>query len=177
MPLRTAGSRSNAEKLGPTAQHWADRQKSEAETQSYFDPEELDESNWAQATVSRRVAYLEQRRRDDPDGARALVEATWAQEDADARFRLLQGLQTRLSTSDQPFLSTLEKDRAPRVRTLAARFLARLGAGENPALRECLERIKQGKSGLLRKRTALELELPANVKDQAASQSYRPGID
>ena len=26
---------------------------------------------------------------------------------------------------------------------------------------------KQGKSGLLRKRTALELELPANVKDQA----------
>jgi hypothetical protein len=68
-------------------------------------------------------------------------------------------------------LSTLEKDRAPRVRTLAARFLARLGAGgENPALRECLERIKQGKSGLLRKRTALELELPANVKDQAASR-------
>ena len=170
LPLIDAFVRSNAEKLGPTAQHWADRQKSEAETQSYFDPEELDESNWAQATVSRRVAYLEQRRRDDPDGARALVEATWAQEDADARFRLLQGLQTRLSTSDQPFLSTLEKDRAPRVRTLAARFLARLGAGENPALRECLERIKQGKSGLLRKRTALELEPPANVKDQAASR-------
>src|SRR5215472_15153221 len=79
LPLIDAFVRSNAEKLGPTAQHWADRQKPEAETQSYFDPEELDESNWAQATVSRRVAYLEQRRRDDPDGARALVEATWAQ--------------------------------------------------------------------------------------------------
>lgn len=171
LPLVDAFVRSNAEKLGPTAQHWADRQKPESETQSYFDPQELDESNWAQATVSRRVAYLEQRRRDDPDAARALVESTWAQEEADARFRLLQVLQTRLSTSDQPFLSTLEKDRAPRVRTLAARFLARLGAGgENPALRTFLERIKQGKSGLLRKRTALELELPANVKDQAASR-------
>src|SRR5262249_5675483 len=65
----------------------------------------------------------------------------------------------------------LEKDRAPRVRTLAAKFLSRLGAGiENPALRACLERIKQSKSGLLRKRTMLALELPANVKDQAASR-------
>jgi len=171
LPLIDAFVRSNAEKLGSTAQHWADRQKPEAETQSYFDPELLDESNWAQATLSRRVAYVEQRRRDDADAARALLESTWAQEEADARFRLLQALQTGLGTADQPFLNTLEKDRAPRVRALAARFLARLGAGgENPALRGCLERIKQGKSGLLRKRTALELELPANVKDQAASR-------
>lgn len=171
LPLIDAFVRSNAEKLGPTAQHWADTQKPEAETQSYFDPELLDESNWAQARLSRRVTYLEQRRREDADAARALVESTWAQEDADARFRLLQALQTCLSTADQPFLRKLEKDRAPRVRALAARFLARLGAGgENPALHACLERIKQGKSGLIRKRTALRLELPANAKDQAASR-------
>jgi len=80
-------------------------------------------------------------------------------------------LQTGLSTADQPFLSTLEKDRAPRVRALAAKFLAGLGAsGESQALRACLERIKQSKSGLIRKRTALQLELPANVKDQTASR-------
>jgi hypothetical protein len=171
LPLIDGFVRSNAEKLGPTAQHWADRQKPEAETQSYFDPELLNESNWAQATLSRRGAYLEQRRRDDAHAARALVESTWAQEDADARFRLLQALQPGLSTADQPFLSTLEKDRAPRVRTLAARFLARLGAGgESPRLRACLERIKQSQSGLLRKRTVLQLELPANVKDQTASR-------
>jgi len=171
LPLIDAFVRSNAEKLGPTAQHWADRQKPEAETQSYFDPELLDESNWAQARLSRRVAYLDQRRRDDADTARALVESTWAQEDADTRFRLLHVLQTRLSMADQPFLSTLEKDRAPRVRALAAKFLARLGAGgENPALRACMERIKQSQSGLLRKRPVLQLELPANVKDQAVSR-------
>ena len=171
LPLIDAFVRSHAEKLGPTAQHWANRQEPDAGTQSYFDPELLDESNWAQATPSRRVAYLEQRRHDDAGAARALVESTWAQEDADARFRLLQAFQTGLSVADEPFLSTLEKDRAPRVRALATKFLARLGAGkENPALGACLERIKQSQGGLLRKRTTLQLELPANVKDQAASR-------
>ena len=150
LPLVDVFVRSNAEKLGPTAQHWADRQKPEAATQSYFDPETLDESNWAHATPSRRAAYLELRRRDDANAARALVESAWAQEDADARFRLLQAFQTGLSMADQPFLSSLEKDRAPRVRSLAAKFLSRLGAGtQNPALSACLERIKQGQSGLL----------------------------
>jgi hypothetical protein len=171
LPVIDAFVRSNAEKLGPTARHWADRQKADAGTRSYFDPEILDESNWAQAAPARRVAYLEQRRRDDADAARAVVEATWAQEDADARFRLLQAFQTRLSMADQPFLSSLEKDRAPRVRTLAAKFLARLGAAsKNPSWEACLERIKQSQSGVIRKRTVLQLELPANVKDQAASR-------
>src|SRR5262249_43421849 len=99
LPLIDAFVRSNAEKLGPTAQHWADRQKPDAATQSYFDPELLDESNWTQATPSRRVAYLEQRRRDDANAARALVELTWSQEDADVRFRLLQVFHTGLSTA------------------------------------------------------------------------------
>jgi hypothetical protein len=170
LPLIDGFVRSHAEKLGPTAQHWADRQKPEAETRSYFDPELLDESNWAQARLSRRVAFLEQRRREDADAARALLESTWLSEEADARFRLLQALQTRLSAPDQPFLSTLEKDRAPRVRALAAKFLSRLGAGGgNPSLHACLERIKQTQSGLLRRRSVLQLQLPTNVKDQAAS--------
>ena len=163
--------RSHAEKLGPTAQHWADRQKPEAGTQSYFDPELLDDSNWAQARLSRRVVFFEQRRREDADAARALLEFTWSNEEAEARFRLLQVLQIRISPLDQPFLSSLEKDRAPRVRSLAAKLLSRLGAGGgNPSLLACLERIKQAQSGLLRKRTVLHLELPANVKDQAASR-------
>jgi hypothetical protein len=171
LPLIDAFVRANAEKLGPTAQHWADRQKLEAEGQSYFDPGLLDESNWRQATLSQRAAYLEQRRRDEADPARTLLESTWAQEAADARLRLLQALQTGLSMTDQPFLSTLENDRAPRVRALAGKFLARLGAvGKNPALGACLERIKQSQSGVLRKRTALQLEIPANFKDQTASR-------
>jgi hypothetical protein len=73
--------------------------------------------------------------------------------------------------ADQPFLSSLEKDRAPRVRALAARLLARIGASsKNPALEACLERIQKSQSGLIWKRTTLQLELPANVKDQAGSR-------
>ena len=57
------------------------------------------------------------------------------------------------------------------MRALAARLLARLSASsENPSLGACLERIKQSQSGLLRRRTTLQIELPANVKDQAASR-------
>lgn len=171
LPLIDTFVRLNAERLGPSAQYWADRQKAEAGTQSYFDPELLDESNWGQAGLSRRVTYLERRRQEDSDAARELLESTWAQEVADARFRLLQTFQTGLSMRDQAFLSTLEKDRAPRVRTLAARFLARLGAaGENPALGVCLGRIKQNEHGLNRKRIGLQLELPANVKHQEVSR-------
>jgi hypothetical protein len=97
------------------------------------------------------------------------VESTWSLEEAEARFRLLHTFQTGLSIADEQFLTSLEKDRAPRVRALAAKFVRRLGAsGKNSALDECLERIKQGSSGLLRKRPMLQLELPANVKDQAA---------
>jgi len=171
LPLVDGFVRSHAEKLGPTAQHWAARQKSETGTRSYFDAELVDENNWSQAAISRRVAFLAQRRRDDPDAARAMAESTWAHEDADVRFRLLQVFQTNLGMADEPFLTSLAKDRAPRVRTLAARFLARLGASStNPALEACLERISEHQSGLIRKRTNLQLELPANVKDQAAAQ-------
>ena len=152
LPMIDGFVRSNAENLGPTAQHWADRQTPEAQTQSYFDPELLDESNWVQARLSRRVAYLEQRRCEEADAARAMLESTWPQENADARFRLLQALYIRLSKADQTFLSTLEKDRAPRVRTLAAQFLARLGTGvENPALRAC---------GMVRRVTGSRLLFP-----------------
>jgi Family of unknown function (DUF5691) len=171
LPSLDSFARTHAEKLGPTAQQWVGRQRTDAPTQSYFDPERLDESNWTQAALSRRAAYLEQRRQEDPDAARGLVESNWAQEEADARFRLLHAFQTRLGMADEPFLSSLEKDRAPRVRALAARLLARLGTGgSNPALAVCLDRIKRGQSGLLRKRPTLQLELPANVKEQAASR-------
>jgi hypothetical protein len=97
-----------------------------------------------------------------------LLEAVWPIENADARLRLLQTMQTGLTGADRQFLDPLEKDRAPRVRALAQRLLARLGGAENPALRACLERIRKTQTGLLRKRTQLALELPATVKEQAA---------
>lgn len=162
------------ERLGATAEHWLDRQKPASETRGFFDEEAISDANWTRARLSRRVAFLEARRRADPVSARTLLESGWAHEPADARFRLLQVLEIGLSHDDQPFLTSLEKDRAPRVRTLASRFLDRLGAGgQNAAVQACLERITKSQTGLLRKRPALKLDVPANRKDQALSQWVR----
>jgi hypothetical protein len=98
-----------------------------------------------------------------------LLEADWPQDKADARARLLQAMQIRLSSADQPFLDSLQKDRSPRVRQIAQRLLAKLGVTtENPALKAVLEHITRKETGLLRKRASLKLELPATVKEQVA---------
>lgn len=161
----------HAESLGPTAQHWASRQQPSTAPQNYFDPVELDAMNWAHATLSRRVSYLDHLRRGDPAAARDLLIANWSNEAADARFALLQTLQASLSLADQPFLESLDNDRSQRVRALAQKFLGRLGAhAANPALAACLERIVRSESGFLRKRPTLKLELPVTLKDQTTPQ-------
>ncbi|MFO0367393.1 MAG: DUF5691 domain-containing protein [Acidobacteriota bacterium] len=157
-----------AERLGPTAEYWVERQQRAAEPGSYFADEVLDDANWAQARPARRVAYFEARRCTNPDEARALLESVWPQQNADVRFRLLEALQTGLAAEDQPLLASLEKDRSPRVRSLAARLLARFGvSGNNPALQACLERIHKTKSGILRERAVLRLDVPAQLKGEA----------
>jgi hypothetical protein len=169
MPRFEAFVRLHAQKLGSTAQHWAHRQNETAAPLDYFDREILDATNWTQASPGRRAAYFEKQRSQDANSARSLLEASWPQENADMRLRLLHAMQTGLSAADQPFLLTLDKDRAPRVRFFAQRLLSRLGTkGEHPALRACLERITHAQTGLLRKRPVLALELPATVKEQSA---------
>jgi hypothetical protein len=157
-----------AERLGLTAERWVERQQPTAEPGSYFADDILDDTNWAQARPARRVAYFEARRCTNSFEARALLESAWPQQSADVRFRLLEALQIGLAAEDQPFLASLGKDRSPRVRSLAARLLARLGAsGNNPALQACLERIHKTNSGILREGAVLRLDVPAQLKGEA----------
>lgn len=159
--------RAHAERLGPEVCLWVDRDKSVEEKRGFLDPSVLDDADWHEATPARRQRFIEDRRRSDPERARALVEAVWAKEGADLRFRLLQALRTGLSPADQPFLEALAKDRAPRVRERAARYLGLLpGSGhENPALRHLVGRIVRGHAGLLRRRPTLRLDIPATVSN------------
>jgi hypothetical protein len=171
LPKLDAFATAHAELLGATAQHWAARSKapSEAPTQNYFDAEEVEDTNWTAAPLFRRAIFLEEKRRKAPAEARALLESVWPQLNSESRLRLLATLQTGLSQDDQPFLQSLAKDRAPRVRTLAQKLLARLPgqAATHPALAACLERMQPSTTGLLRKRTALKLEPPANIQERA----------
>jgi len=162
--------RRHAEQLGATAQHWARSKDDTAETAGYYDRDLLDETNWTQTTLGRRAGFLEALRRTDANHARTLLEAVWQQDKADARARLLQAMQIGLSSSDQPFLEGLQKDRSPRVRQTAKRLLAKLGvtSTENLAVNAALERITRKETGLLRKRHVLKLELPTTAKEQVA---------
>ncbi|HEX8712280.1 MAG TPA: DUF5691 domain-containing protein [Terracidiphilus sp.] len=172
LPRLEAFVRSYAECLGATAQFWVQREKPAAQQLAYFDADALNADNWTEAPLARRVRFLEEFRNSDPTAARAALESTWPHETADARHRLLVTMQTGLAAADSSFLESLAKDRAPRVRALAQRLLARLPGAQasNPALAECLSRIQRGKAGVLKKRAALKLELPATVKEHEANR-------
>jgi Family of unknown function (DUF5691) len=161
--------RAHAERLGPEARAWVDRDRPDEEKRGYFDSEALDDDNWREATPARRQRYIEDRRRQDAGVARALVEAVWPNEGAELRLRLLQALRPELSAADIPFLQGLAGDRAPRVRQLAERYLSRLpgAVGHNPALTLIIERIVRSEAGLLRKGPKLKLELPATVTGES----------
>ncbi len=163
--------RAQAEHLGHTAQHWAaQRDDTNAAPRSYFDAEDLEDTTWSNAPPGQRARFIAERRKEDPAAARSLVEAVWPLESADVRVRLLMALEPGLNNGDQGFLEGLAKDRAPRVRSLAQRLLARIRgvATEHPALKACLERIRISTTGLLKKHTSLALELPATVKEHEA---------
>jgi len=178
-PKLDAFIRANAEYLGSTAEQWATRQADVSTATTYFFAEdELDETNWSTAQLRQKARFLERRRKLDPDAARALVEAAWPQQDAEARVRLLIAFQTGLSAADEAFLASLAKDRSPRVRSMAAQLLGRLpnSTYENPALGQLMERIKRSESGIFRKRTVLALELPATVKEHTAPAWIRESV-
>jgi hypothetical protein len=156
----------HAETLGPEAMAFAQREAPAEQKQGYFSPDQLTDETWMLATPAVKATYLAKRRATDPATAVALLEAIWGTENADVRLRLLGTLRTGLSEADAPFLNGLAKDRAPRVRELAQRLLARLPgfSGDDSALRAVLERIKAGKSGLVFKKATLTLEVPATIQ-------------
>jgi hypothetical protein len=150
------------ERLGADALAFIERDKAVEERRGYFDAEHIADDNWTDAAPARRVDFLERRRSSDRRRARELAEAAWPGETADMRFRLLKALRVGLGVDDRAFLEGLAKDRAPKVRDLAARLLAKL-AGADPRLAEAMKRVRVGSRGLLRKRLALTMELPATV--------------
>jgi Family of unknown function (DUF5691) len=161
-----------ADRLGVTAQYWVQRETKSAAPRGYFDAVELNAETWTEATPRVRAKFLRELRKRDAEAARMLLEKTWNAEDADSRAQLIATLQTGLLASDKGFLEKIRKDRAPRVRAAVERFLAALSgsAADNPALAACMERIERSKSGLLKKRQTLKLELPATVKEHEAAR-------
>lgn len=167
--------RRHCQYLGVVAQYWAQRQTKADNRRGYFDAEATTLENWTDAPIAARVAYLARLREQHAPDARAALEQVWSRESVEARFRLIAAMQTGLGNEDRVFLETALKDRAPRVRAVARRLLARLSgsAANNPALAACLKRIRKEKAGLLERCIVLRIELPANVKEQTANRWIR----
>ena len=162
----------HSDRLGVTAQYWAQRETNASAPRGYFDVVALSAETWTEASPRVRAKFLREMRKRDAEGARQLLEKSWNAEDADTRVLLIAVMQTGLSAADIEFLETIRKDRAPRVRAAVQRFLAILSGAtaDNPALAACMERIQRSKSGLLKKRETLKLELPATVKEHEAAR-------
>jgi hypothetical protein len=161
-----------ADRLGATAQFWVQRETPAQQLRGYFDADEISTVNWTDASLRPRVKFLRELRKQDAGAARKLLEQSWAGEKPDERVQLLSTLQDELSQEDIHFLDGIQKDRAPRVRAIVHRMLATLSGagGDNPALIACVERIQRSTTGLLKKRSALKLELPANVKEHETNR-------
>jgi hypothetical protein len=161
-----------AERLGATAQYWIQRDTPTQQIHGFFDGEELTSEAWTEGHLRKRVKFLKDLRKQDPEAGRRLLEKSWPSENPDSRVQLLSTLQIGLSTDDMPFLDSIQKDRAPRVRTIVQRLIGSIAgkSSENPALAACMERIQKSKTGILKKRVALKLELPATVKEHEANR-------
>ena len=161
-----------ADRLGATAQYWVQRETPAQQARSYFEADELTADNWTESSLRPRALFLKALRKQDPEAAQKLLEKSWSGENPDSRVQLLSTLQLGLSPQDKPFLVSIQKDRAPRVRTLVQRMLAVISgsSGDNPALAGCMERIQKSKAGLLKKRNALKVELPATVKEHEVNR-------
>lgn len=125
-----------------------------------YSSEQLAPEEWETGSRDARSALLARLRAADPEAARTLLEASWAQETPDDRARFLALLETGLSMADEPFLEAALDDRRKEVRKTAVDLLARL-----PESRFCQRMIARVEPLLnvqrkLLIRTTLEVVLP-----------------
>jgi hypothetical protein len=126
--------------------------------------------NWEDFWPAARKTALTEFRRRDPDAARTVLEMRLANEDAGTRLRLLGLLAIGLSDADRSFLDGIvTADRAPKVKSLAASLLARLGHRQvvNEEAAELANFFSVQTKGLLPGSHAIEFE---NAKTAAQRQ-------
>jgi uncharacterized protein DUF5691 len=166
LPRLDAFVKEHAEQLGGRALAWTDRRARGAAIGR------LDETNWTLGGAEQKADFIRKLRGTDPARARELVEAAFPTERAAVRVRLVAAFHVNLSPADAAFLEKAATDRDGSVQATATNLLDELPGSAAAAKRrqEALSRIKVTRSGLLRRRTTIALDYPANV-----SVDLRPG--
>jgi hypothetical protein len=166
LPLLDDFVKAYADQLGASAIAWSER-NSAAPAQAYSFVDTLDESNWSLGRPAQKAAFIRSLRATEAARARRLVEQVFAREQPPVRLSLVKAMAENLSPADAPFLASLTKDRAPSIREATESLLAMLPGSPQRAkrLQDFVGRIKRTKAGL-RRRTVLEFDYPATVKEE-----------
>jgi len=129
--------------------------------------DDLTDDTWPYSTPGARITALKAMRGDEPGRARDLIANHLAGESAEVRLALVRVLQVSLGPDDVPFLSGLATDKSPKVKTLAASLLGRLGvgAGQETDLAELAGFFKVSVTGVFKK-TATITAAPTKTNAQ-----------
>jgi len=131
-------------------------------------------ATWETGTGMARMEALQRLRQLDPERARALVEASWAQEDPTSRPFFVAMLANGLSLAEEPFLERALVDRRKEVRQQAAGLLGRLAS--SALMARMVDRAKRlvtlGKSTILQ-RPRIDVVPP----EEADASMVRDGVN
>ena len=128
---------------------------------------------WTDYPRAARLDFLRGQRREDPEVALTLIQDCFGSEPANIRADLIEVLQIGLSEVDRPFLESLDKDRARKVKERAQDLLGciRGSAAYQDRLALALERLSI-KKGLLDRRQKLSYKPPSTGKTPAPASSF-----
>lgn len=162
----------HADDLGAEALAYSQRNVVADRRKSYFAPEATSDETWMLGNRGEKARYIARRRGEDPAVARLLVEEVWASQDVESRVRIAGSLRVGATSDDKEFLTSLMKDRSPRVRDVIRGILVRLPdyVGEDGHLKSVKSRIRVKDYGVpMMRRTEMRIDLPSNVGYYGAS--------
>jgi hypothetical protein len=143
-----------------------------------FSTTATDKELWQTGTPEQRKVVLIQERATNPDEARAWLQETWAQEDANTKTELLALLVTNIGEADIVFLESLGIEKSKKVKDMALKLLKLIPS--SAIVQQYLQVLQQAVTlkkeksllGMVSK-TVLQVQLPSPV-DEAI---FKTGID
>ncbi|MCO6158433.1 DUF5691 domain-containing protein [Asaia lannensis] len=135
--------------------------------------QDINASNWSHAPRPDGLAFLAALRESDSIQARNLIAAQLPLERAEARLQLVNLLWINRTAGDRPLLEALCKDRSAEIRRCATVFLDRLPGSirTQSQLKDFISRLIVTRSGLLRRKSTITLQLPATLEKHRDEKS------
>jgi hypothetical protein len=133
-----------------------------------FSVSQSQEELWNTGTTDQRKVVLTELRSADPAAARALLEQTWAQEDAATKVSFLEILSINVSNDDLVFLESLQNEKSKKVKEEALKLLKQIPSSAlvqqymNVLQKAVTIKTEKALLGMMSK-TSLSFQVPADI--------------